>query len=59
MVFVAKNGLRSDLRVYNSWREHAPVPLADACTECACYVHALNVPCCAHVTCSSSLRHCQ
>ena len=34
MVFVAKNGLRSDLRVYNfkkfSWWESALVPLADA-----------------------------
>ena len=35
VVFVAKNGLRSDLRVYNFkkilWRERAPVLLADAC----------------------------
>ena len=42
MVFVAKNNLRSDLRLYNvkkiSWRECAPVSLADVCytrTECA------------------------
>ena len=38
MVFVAKNGLRSDLRVYNftkfSWRECAPVPLTDVCHTC-------------------------
>ena len=41
MVFVAENGLRSDLIVYNfSWWEHAPGPLADAC----CVTHALSVP---------------
>ena len=35
MVFVAKNGLRSNLRVYNfSWQECTPVLLADVCYAC-------------------------
>ena len=57
LLFVAKNGPRSALRVYNFkknlWRERVPVRQADAFyapTECA---H--DVP--MHVTCSSWLRH--
>ena len=35
MVFVAKNGLKSNLRVYNfSWWDCTPVLLADMCYTC-------------------------
>ena len=36
MVFVAKNGFRSDLRVDNfPWRDGTPVLLADVCYACS------------------------
>ena len=36
MVFMAKNGVRSDLRVYNfSWQECTTVLLADVCYACS------------------------
>jgi len=54
MVFVAKNILRSDVRVINIF-------MAGACSSfpsrCMLRAH-LMCPCCAHVTCSSWLRHC-
>ena len=49
MVFVAKNGLRSDLRVYISF-SRGSVPQYSRCMHQMC-------PCCAHVTCSPWLRH--
>jgi len=49
MVFVAKNDLRSDLRVYISF-SRGSMPQYSRCVHQMC-------PCCAYVTCSPWLRH--